>query len=179
MFLSGLRRFQQSALSRCVDIGNRYASFSQRRPYTCSSLTAFGVLGVADITAQQICLRPEQSHNPDTGVENHLSWRERVEKHDWQRTFALTAWGTFHYGFPQKKLYVLLDRVLGPGKAATKTFVDVCLNIPFHLIPSFYLFTGVLKHHPAFDLRGAYGYGYAKAEGERGQREDAELIDYS
>jgi hypothetical protein len=57
-------------------------------------------------------------------------------------------WGTWHYGIPQKYWYLSLDRYLGKGRAMQKMVLDVYINTPFHLIPSFYIFTGILKRHP-------------------------------
>jgi hypothetical protein len=76
------------------------------------------------------------------------SFRERLEKHDYQRTLALTVWGTWHYGIPQKYWYMSLDRFFGKGKPMQKMILDVYPWVSLHLIPSFYIITGVLKNHP-------------------------------
>lgn len=103
----------------------RYAAFSTENPFICSILTAFVVLSSADITCQTLT--------------------RQDAPHDWERTRALSAWGTWHYGIPQKALYLSLDRCFTPQQSVLKTFIDVWANTPFHLIPSFYFVTGTLR----------------------------------
>mmetsp|Transcript_20195 Transcript_20195/g.51541 ORF Transcript_20195/g.51541 Transcript_20195/m.51541 type:complete len:249 (+) Transcript_20195:186-932(+) len=119
--------FRRAAFFRNVkSLGRRYADFSDKRPFVCSILTAGTVLSTADIACQTLSLR-------------------EGETHDWRRTVALTTWGTWHYGVPQKYFYLLLDRWLGPGNALLKMFLDVYVNCPLYLIPSFYFATGIMK----------------------------------
>lgn len=106
-------------------VGLRYAKFSERRPYVCAFLTSGSVLCSADITGQTLT-------------------RHDGQQHDWKRTIALTAWGMWHYGFPQKFWYIQLQRVFGQ-RQALMTFLDVYIWSPIHLIPSFYIGTGMIR----------------------------------
>lgn len=112
-------------------MGRRYAKFSERRPYVSSVGTAFTVLSVADVSCQTLT-------------------RREGEPHDWARTYALSFWGTMHYGFCQKFFYLTLDKMLGPGNAIVKTILDVYIWTPCYLIPSYYFVTGKLKSSKSF-----------------------------
>lgn len=100
----GLLSFAFAPIRRAAGrVGERYAEFSTRRPYAASLATAGVMLSQADILAQQMMM----------DVPKGTSWRERFERHDKQRTFAITTWGTLHYGLPQKAWYRTMDRVFG------------------------------------------------------------------
>mmetsp|Transcript_29666 Transcript_29666/g.84871 ORF Transcript_29666/g.84871 Transcript_29666/m.84871 type:complete len:235 (+) Transcript_29666:70-774(+) len=107
-------------------LGERYARLSTNYPFPCSLLTAGSVLFTADVTCQTLS-------------------RGEGEAHDWRRTAALTIWGTWHYGIPQKFWYMQLERHFGTGQAVKKMFFDVYVNTPFHLVPSFYFGTGLIR----------------------------------
>mmetsp|Transcript_102232 Transcript_102232/g.318429 ORF Transcript_102232/g.318429 Transcript_102232/m.318429 type:complete len:257 (-) Transcript_102232:69-839(-) len=121
-----LGSYRAGLVERLLRVGERYADLSTRFPFRCSVVTAGTVLFSADVTCQTLT-------------------RKEGESHDWKRTMALTTWGAWHYGFPQKFLYLQLDRILGSGRAVEKMLIDVYINAPFFLLPTFYFATGMIR----------------------------------
>lgn len=122
-----LRRLRDAAPLRFFRrAADRYVAFSTEKPYVCSTITAGTLLFCADVTAQSLTAKTGD------GI-------------DWRRTGALAIWGMFYYGFPLKWIYFCYDRYLGTGRVLTKIFIDVYINAPIFMLPTFYFGTGLLK----------------------------------
>jgi hypothetical protein len=118
---------------RCSFFGivERYALIADRRPFVCSALTATTLVGLGDLIAQSLSHRPGQVY-------------------DVRRTLAMSAWGTVFYGGPQKALYLAFQRVFA-GRPVLQVFLDCFINVPFFLLPSMYITTGLLKGRQTWD----------------------------
>jgi len=118
-------------------IGRKYARFSDAWPHTAAGLTAFYVMGSADITAQFLERR----------------YGGRVGGWDARRTLSIIAFGVFYYGGPCKWFYLrypaFFDRMMpNSSKSIRKmaaSFVDCGIVTPSLLLPSFYLITLSIK----------------------------------
>lgn len=112
-------------------IAAKYASFSSRRPYLTAGLSAMGVLGLSDFTAQYISQLGEPG----------------PFKLDRRRWCALVIWGTLFYGGPCRYIYTVYDRIWATGAKAAlnKSLADAFGNTFFLVIPSFYIGTGMMK----------------------------------
>jgi len=118
-------------------VARRYATFSNAWPHTAAGLTAFFVLGSADITAQFL----ERRYGSRKG-----GW-------DARRTLSLVTFGVFYYGGPCKWFYLrypaFFDRMLPnysrPVKKMAAAFVDLGIVAQIIFFPSFYLITFSIK----------------------------------
>lgn len=106
-------------------MGSRWASLSERHPYSFTAVVSGCVLCSADITGQALTRREGQVH-------------------DWRRTAALTTWGMLQYGFAQKLWYSTLQRCIGQRKGLM-TFLDVYVWSPLQATPGFYIATGMMR----------------------------------
>jgi len=138
--MSLLRNACQRALHVPRLIGRNYARFSDAWSHTAAGLTAFYVMGSADITAQFL----ERRYGGRVG-----GWNAR-------RTLSVVAFGVFYYGGPCKWFYLrypaFFDRMM-PNRSKTirkmaASFVDCGIVTPSLLLPSFYLITLSIKGEP-------------------------------
>mmetsp|Transcript_46141 Transcript_46141/g.124416 ORF Transcript_46141/g.124416 Transcript_46141/m.124416 type:complete len:202 (+) Transcript_46141:2-607(+) len=87
------------------------------------------MLGIADVGAQSITCPGEP-------------W-------DCRRTLSMASWGVVWYGGPQVWLWTrVYPQLIGRGtmaQAVASGFSDCCLNVPFLLLPCFYIWTGLIK----------------------------------
>jgi len=133
----------------------RYARFSEAWPHTAAGLTAFYILGTADITAQFL--------------ERHYGGRE--SGWDARRTLALVTFGVYYYGGPCKFLYLrypaLFDRIMPTSSKLVKkmsaSLVDCCIIAQILLIPSFYLITLSIKGEPLENVWKRYKSDFVEA----------------
>lgn len=110
-----------------------YTTFSNTWPHTAAGMTAFLVLGSADITAQFL----ERRYGARAGA-----WDRR-------RTLALVTFGIWYYGGPCKWFYLrypgFFERVMPHSSRVTQKLmaavIDCGLVTPSILIPSYYLIT--------------------------------------
>jgi len=129
-------------------VGRKYMRFSNVWPHTSSGLTAFFILGTADITAQFL----ERRYGNRKGA-----WDSR-------RTLSLVAFGVFYYGGPCKWFYLrypaFFDRMLPnqsrPLKKMAASFIDCGIVTPTILLPSFYLITLSIKGEPLANIWQRY-----------------------
>jgi len=135
--ISAVLKGFQKALHVPRFIGQKYARFSDAWPHTSAGLTAFFILGSADITAQFL----ERRYGNRAG-----GWNAR-------RTLSLVSFGVFYYGGPCKFFYLrypaFFDRMIPkspkPVKKMAAAFVDCGIVTPLLLLPSFYLITMSIK----------------------------------
>ena len=110
-------------------LGQNYAALSTAHPLATAAATAGSILCLADLTCQ--------------------SFLETNSTLDVRRTAALALFGTWHYGFPAKSLYLFYDRLLGVDgtlrTALFKVLLDEYVHTPLLLIPSFYMITGLIR----------------------------------
>jgi len=115
----------------------RYTRFSDAKPHTAAGLTAFCVLGSADMTAQFLEMRFGDRRG---------GWSPR-------RTLSLVVFGVCYYGGPCKWLYLrypaFFERMIPNCTKATKkitaALVDCGMVTPVLMIPMFYLITMTIK----------------------------------
>jgi len=121
-------------------VSRTYASFSNTWPHTAAGLTAFTVLGSADVTAQFL----ERRYGKRSG-----GWDSR-------RTLSMVTFGVYYYGGPCKWFYLrypgFFNRMIPKSSILTKkmaaSFVDCGIVTPVILLPSFYLITLSIKREP-------------------------------
>lgn len=138
--MNSLRSTCQRVLLAPRFVGRSYARFSNANPHTAAGLTAFFVMGSADLTAQFL--------------ERHYGGR--VGGWDARRTLSLVAFGVYYYGGPCKWFYLrypaFFDRMLPNSSRSVRkmaaSFVDCGIVTPSLLLPSFYLITLTIKGEP-------------------------------
>jgi protein Mpv17 len=136
-------------------VGKRYARFSDAWPHTAAGLTAFCILGSADITAQFF----ERRYGNRAG-----GWNAR-------RTLSLVVFGVYYYGGPCKWLYLrypaFIDRMLPkspkPMKKMAAAFLDCGIVTQLLLFPSFYLITMSIKGEPLPTIWNRYKADFFEA----------------
>jgi len=157
VYITSLSKFSLKTLSYPRMIGAKYAKFSNVWPHTASGLTAFFILGSADITAQFL----ERRYGGREG-----GWHRR-------RTLSLVAFGVFYYGGPCKFFYLrypsFFDRMLPgkplPLKKMAASFVDCGIVTPTLLLPSFYLITLSIKGEPLWKIWKEYKENFVEVTG--------------
>lgn len=121
-------------------IGRNYARFSDAWPHTSAGVTAFFILGTADMSAQFLERR----------------YGGRAERWNRRRTLALVAFGVFYYGGPCKWFYLRYpkffdQRMPNHSRVMRKmaaSFTDCGIVTPLILLPSFYVITFTIKGEP-------------------------------
>lgn len=118
-------------------VGSRYVRFSNAWPHTAAGLTAFYILGTADITAQFLERR----------------YGDRGGGYDSRRTLSIVVFGVYYYGGPCKWLYLrypafvnqMMPNSSRAVKKMTTAFLDCGIVTPSILLPSFYFITLSIK----------------------------------
>jgi len=122
--------------------------FSKAWPHTAAGMTAFCVLGSADITAQ--CLERQ--------------YGDRAGGLDARRTLSLVTFGVYYYGGPCKWFYLrypgffdrMMPRSSTPVKKMAASFVDCGIVTPSIMLPTFYLITLTIKGESLPKIRELY-----------------------
>jgi len=157
VYMNYVSKFSQKTLSYPRMVGATYAKFSNAWPHTAAGLTAFFVLGSADITAQFF----ERRYGGREG-----GWQSR-------RTLSLVAFGVYYYGGPCKWFYLrypsFFEKMM-PGKPLAlkkmaASFVDCGIVTPTLLLPSFYLITLSIKGEPLSKIWKEYSENFVEVTG--------------